>query len=73
MGAVKETNEKPFLEFDEFWKKACISMRHTPWLFIKYYWYKYIRRKNIIGFFAGVPVIVTDFLEEEENVGPNSP
>lgn len=34
------------------------------WLrFIRFYWYKYIRRLDIIGFFMGVPVIRGKLLE----------
>jgi len=36
--------------------------RHT-WLWFKFYWYKWIRRKNIIGFFDRVPIIVTKELD----------
>lgn len=38
--------------------------RHT-WLWFKFYWYKWILRKDIIGFFAGVPIIRTGNLEED--------
>jgi len=34
------------------------------WLrWIRFYWYKHIRRMDIVGFFMGVPVIRTKYLE----------
>ena len=42
--------------------RLCIK-RHT-WLWIKYCWYKYIKRLNIIGFYCGKPIIRTEKLEE---------
>ena len=41
----------------------CFKM--SLWLRIKFYWYKYIRRLDIIGFFDGVPMVRTKYLEEE--------
>ena len=32
------------------------------WLRIKFWWYKYIRRLDIVGFYRGVPVIRTKYL-----------
>jgi len=45
---------------------AGIEMELNLWLRIKFYWYKYIRRLDIIGFFMGVPIIRSKYLEEEK-------
>ncbi len=43
-----------------------LKLRSRQWrLYIKYCWYKYIRRLDIIGFFAGVPIVRTKYLVEE--------
>jgi len=41
-----------------------IIKRYT-WLWIKFYWYKWILRRNIIGFFAGIPIIGSENIEED--------
>ena len=39
--------------------------RHSK-LWFKYYWYKWILRKDIIGFYDGIPIFLDKNLEEEE-------
>ncbi len=42
-----------------------LKLRSRQWrLYIKYCWYKYIRRLDIIGFYDGVPIVRTKYLEE---------
>ena len=38
-------------------------MKRKLWLIIKFYYYKWIRRMDIIGFYSGVPVIRDKNLE----------
>jgi len=54
--------------------KGC-SVRHTrfslllllhPKLWLKFYWYKWIKKLDIIGFYAGVPIIRAKYLEEDK-------
>ncbi len=41
-------------------------IRRGGWrLRVKFYWYKYVRRIEIVGFFGGIPIIRTKYLEEE--------
>ena len=43
------------------------TLKSFEWLRFKYYWYKYIRRKPVLGFFRGKPIFIPDgMLEEEE-------
>ena len=44
-------------------------------LWVKFHWYKYVRRVDIIGFFGGVPIVRTNYLEadleeESKNISP---
>lgn len=42
------------------------------WLrYVRFYWYKYIRRLDIIGFFMGVPIIRSKYLVPEWRKHPN--
>ena len=43
-----------------------IFKRHT-WLWFKFYWYKWVLRKDIIGFFDRVPIIRTKYLDQSDN------
>lgn len=31
-------------------------IRRFSWLWFKFYWYKWIRRKPVIGFYEGIPI-----------------
>jgi len=43
------------------------------WLrYIRFYWYKYIRRLDIIGFFMGVPIIRSKYLVAEKDIIPTN-
>lgn len=33
------------------------------WLRLRFVWYKRVRRLDIVGFYDGVPIIRTDFLD----------
>lgn len=37
----------------------------SRWLRIKFYWYKYVKRLDIIGFYSGIPIIRTKYLEPD--------
>ena len=41
-------------------------MRRKLRLVIKFYWYKWIRRKDIVGFYRGIPVVRMKRLVDEE-------
>lgn len=45
---------------------SILTPRRHLRLWVKFYWYKYIRRLDIIGFFAGLPIVRTKYLESEE-------
>jgi len=50
-----------------FRKLPVRTMKPLEWLWFKYYWYKYIRRKKVICFFGEKPIFIADgMLEEEE-------
>lgn len=34
---------------------------------LKYIWYKYVRRLDMVGFFMGIPVIRTKYLVSESH------
>lgn len=39
------------------------------WLrFVRFYWYKYICRLDIIGFYMGVPIIRSKYLDSESDI-----
>jgi len=49
-----------------FFKDIPIGVIRFPqWLWFKFYWYKYIKRVNIIGFFGRMPIIGSENMEEE--------
>ncbi len=39
---------------------------HKVRLLLKWCWYKYIRRIDIIGFYAGVPIVRSNHLEPDK-------
>ena len=38
-------------------------------LWFKFYWYKWVKKLDIIGFYEGVPIIRTEYLEEYKECG----
>ena len=50
---------------------ACLRERKLK-LLLKWCWYKYVRRIDIMGFYDGVPIVRTNYLvEESKNVSPD--
>lgn len=43
-----------------------LTIKKHSWLWVKFYWYKWVRRKDILGFFAGIPIIRTEYLKCRE-------
>lgn len=55
------------LNIDEFFYDMPLrTLKFPQRLWFKFQWYKHIRRRNIVGFYSGTPIVKTDNLENSK-------